>query len=158
MYLIYLETSIFELNIFVTQIEISLNIFKDIFNWFGYITKSIFRYRYIQFNNLSPGSLIFKKNRLYAISRNVWKITPTKWIGISLKKMLSLQGSTLTVVRLGIPSSLCCRTTWTSVYGCPLVKLRKFQNQILIETNDSTILQGMACELLFSVYFQNTKW
>ena len=35
------------------------------------------------------------------------------------------QGSTLTVVHLGIPSSFCCRTTWTSVYGCPLVKLRK---------------------------------
>ena len=35
------------------------------------------------------------------------------------------QGSTLTVVRLGIPSSFCCRTTWTYVYGCPIVKLRK---------------------------------
>ena len=44
-----------------------------------------------------------------------------------------LQGSTLTVVRLGIPSSFCCRTTWTYVYGCPLVKLRKLINWILLD-------------------------
>ena len=43
------------------------------------------------------------------------------------------QGSTLTVVRLGIPSSFCCRTTWTSVYGCPLVKSRKSTKQMILE-------------------------
>ena len=42
------------------------------------------------------------------------------------------QGSTLTVVRLGIPSSFCCRTTWIYVYGCPLVKLRKLYQISLI--------------------------
>ena len=44
-----------------------------------------------------------------------------------------VQGSTLTVVRLGIPSSFCCRTTWTYVYGCPLVKLRKLIDLILLD-------------------------
>ena len=43
------------------------------------------------------------------------------------------QGSTLTVVRLGIPSSFCCRTTWTYVYGCPLVKLRKLIKWIILD-------------------------
>ena len=41
------------------------------------------------------------------------------------------QGSTLTVVHLGIPSLFCCRTTWSSVYGCPLVKLRKLIKWII---------------------------
>ena len=43
------------------------------------------------------------------------------------------QGSTLTVFRLVIPSSFCCRTTWTSVYGCPLVKLRKLIKWIILD-------------------------
>ena len=44
-----------------------------------------------------------------------------------------MQGSTLTVVRLGIPSLFCCRTTWTSVCGCPLVKLRKLIKWIILD-------------------------
>ena len=47
-------------------------------------------------------------------------------------RFLITQGSTLTVVRLGIPSSLCCRTTWTYVYGCPLVKSRKLIKWIIL--------------------------
>ena len=46
---------------------------------------------------------------------------------------ISLQGSTVTVVRLGIPSSFYCRTTWTSAYGCPLVKLRKLIKWIILD-------------------------
>ena len=46
---------------------------------------------------------------------------------------ICLQGSTLTVVRLGIPSSFCCRTTWTYVYGCPLVKVRKLIKWIILD-------------------------
>ena len=42
-----------------------------------------------------------------------------------VQHFVPIQGSTLTVVRLGIPSLSYCRTTWTSVYGCPLVKFRK---------------------------------
>ena len=42
---------------------------------------------------------------------------------------------------------------WLS--ACQVEKI--YQNQILIETNDSTTIPGMACEVLFSVYFQNTK-
>ena len=59
-----------------------------------------------------------------------WKqnITLLKFPSLAIPKvakMVTAQGSTLTVVRLGIPSSFCCRTTWTNVHGCPLVKLRK---------------------------------
>ena len=43
------------------------------------------------------------------------------------------QGSTLTVVRLGITSLFYCRTTWTSAYGCPLVKLRKSTKWIILD-------------------------
>ena len=50
-------------------------------------------------------------------------------------RQISRQGSTLTVVRLGIPSSFCCRTTWIYVYGCPLVKLReKHQISLISES------------------------
>ena len=50
------------------------------------------------------------------------------WYRYFWSKVNIWQGSTLTVVRLGIPSSFCCRTTWIYVYGCPLVKLRKLSN------------------------------
>ena len=56
-----------------------------------------------------------------------WENNGTEEIG------LVTQGSTLTVVRLGIPSSFCFRTTWTSAYGCPLVKLRKLINYIILD-------------------------
>ena len=48
-----------------------------------------------------------------------------QWPALLRVSLRITQGSTLTVVRLGIPSSFCCRTTWICVYGCPLVKLRK---------------------------------
>ena len=48
-----------------------------------------------------------------------------QYVALFQSQELVKQGSTLTVVRLGIPSSFCCRTTWIYVYGCPLVKLRK---------------------------------
>ena len=41
--------------------------------------------------------------------------------------------ATLTVVRLGIPSLFCYRTTWKPTYGCPLVKLRKLIKWIILD-------------------------
>ena len=70
-------------------------------------------------------SEIFSEIRSFSFKKMHLKMSSAKWrpfcFGLNV-----LQGSTLTAVRLGIPSSFCCRTTWTSVYGCPLVKLRKF--------------------------------
>ena len=71
-------------------------------------------------------------------------------------KIESPQGSTLTVVRLGIPSSFCCRTTWTYVYGCPLVKLRKLIKWIILDWSFISNSVNLTCSgliLAISIVF-----
>ena len=85
----------------------------------------------------------------HAMSKVYASDQPVRYhINSSITRNLWKQGSTLTVVRLGIPSSFCCRTTWTYVYGCPLVKLRKLIKWIIFDRPFISDWVNLTCSTL----------
>ena len=99
-------------------------------------------------------SLMLLRRGAYCFSRS-----SVKFQGQTALKIVEFdldQGSTLTVVRLGIPSSFCCRTTWTYVYGCPLVKLRKLIKWIILDWSFISNSVNLTCSgliLAISIVF-----
>ena len=86
-----------------------------------------------------------------------WTISRFYWQGWMISRhnipCHLAQGSTLTVVRLGIPSSFCCRTTWTYVYGCPIVKLIKLTKWIILDRPFISDWVNLTCSALIRFYF-----